>query len=177
MAYYYLDIETFSESLPNPITDKIISIQFQEITPTGKPAGELTILKEWEKSEEQILREFTPLLKPWSFIPVGNNLNFERKFLKTRCLQHGVPFDVYDFTFSTPSIDIQPLFVILNKGNFKGCGMHHFTSKKTNGAVIAPWYRKKEFDKIENYIKEETNAFLEFYQKCCCELPKLIEKT
>ncbi len=177
MAYFYLDIETFSEgATPNPIKDKIITIQYQEMNANGTPAGSLNILKEWEKGEEGILKEFIPLLKPWSFIPVGNNLNYERKFLKTKCLQHAIPFDIYDFTYNSPAIDIQSLFVILNKGQFKGCGMHNFTSKKTNGSVIAPWYRNKEYDKIEQYIKEETEAFLEFYQKCHEELPKVFPK-
>ena len=177
MAYYYLDIETYGEGQPNPANDKIITIQFQEISPTGETLDKLHILKEWESSEEAILTQFIPKLQPWSFIPVGNNLNFERKFLKTRCLQAGIPFDVYDFTYNSPSIDIQPIFIMLNGGQFKGCGMHNFTSKKTSGAVIAPWYRNKEYDKIENYIVEETSAFIEFYQKCCKEFPKLFNLT
>ncbi len=176
MAYFYLDIETFGNGIPNPATDKIISIQFQEISPQGTPLTALSILKEWETSEEEILRQFVPRLKPWEFIPVGNNLNYERKFLKAKCLQHNIPFDVYEFTYNAPSIDIQPLFVMLNNGKFKGCGMHNFTSKKTSGEVILHWYKNKEFEKIENYIVEEAAAFLEFYQTCFKQLPNLLLK-
>ncbi len=174
MSYFYLDIETYSTGqFPDPSKDKIITIQYQEMTGMGTPLGKLNILKEWEKSEEAILKEFVPLLKPWSFIPVGNNLNFERKFLKAKCLQYGVPFDIYDFTYNFPAIDIQPIFVMLNKGQFKGCGMHNFTSKKTSGIVIKDFYEAKQFEKIQTYIEEETTAFIDFYKKCCVEFPKM----
>ncbi len=85
MAKYYFDIETYPT--PNPDTAKIITIQFQRINgETGKPEGELVILKEWE------------------------------------CKPH-------------------------------------------NGEAIKKWYENKEYDKIDNYIVEETRSFLEFLQK------------
>ncbi|MFH2106696.1 MAG: hypothetical protein ABII22_05520 [Candidatus Micrarchaeota archaeon] len=178
--YFYLDIETYSTGVrPDPVSDKIITIQFQQIEEhTGKPLGELRIFKEWDSNEEAILRKFVCLFRPWDFVPIGNNLNFERMFLKAKCKQHKIPdLEQYgDLAYSFPSIDIQPLFVILNKGQFKGCGMHNFTNKKTDGSHIAKWYTDRDFDKIEEYIKDETAAFLEFYQKCHAELPKILMK-
>lgn len=178
--YYYFDIETYGTGIkPNPLTDKVITIQFQEIDGfTGKPISGLTILKEWEIGEEEILRQFVSIFKPWNFIPIGNNLNFERIFLKTKCQQYGIAdLDRYgDLAYNFPSIDIQSIFVILNKGQFKGCGMHNFTKKMMNGSCIAGWYERKEYEKIEEYIKNETEAFLEFYQKCYTELPKTFAK-
>lgn len=52
MAEYYFDIETYPPNeKPNPDTDKIITIQFQRIDlRTGKPIGELKILREWNSS-------------------------------------------------------------------------------------------------------------------------------
>ena len=34
---------------------------------------------------------------------------------------------------------------------------------------------RKEYKQIELYIEDETNAFLEFFQKCMQQLPKLIK--
>ena len=179
-TYYYFDIETYSaEAKPNPQADKVITIQFQQIDErTGKPKSELVILKEWESSEEAILKDFISIFHPWRFIPVGNNLNFERIFLKAKCQQYKIgDLDKYgDLAYNFPSIDIQALFVILNDGQFKGCGMHNFTKKKMDGSHIAGWYANKEYGKIEVYIKNETEAFLEFYQKCYSELPRVFVK-
>ena len=56
MASYYLDIETTGL---NPKVDKIITIQFQQLDMnTGSPVGELIILKEWESSEKEMLKQF-----------------------------------------------------------------------------------------------------------------------
>ena len=55
MTEYYFDTETTGF---DPSEDKIITIQFQELDRfTGKPIGDLKILKEWESSEKEILTE------------------------------------------------------------------------------------------------------------------------
>ena len=67
MPRYYFDIETcplpefWDADNPNnksiiadPSKNKIITIQFQPIAyDTGKPTDDLTILKEWESSEDE----------------------------------------------------------------------------------------------------------------------------
>jgi len=175
MAKYYFDIETYSPGeIPNPKTDKIITIQFQELdTFKGHAAGPLHILKEWESSEKEIVKEFAEIFKPWDFIPVGNNLAFERSFLREKFRQHlGKKVEDGELDYNFPSIDIQPLFVLLNDGAFKGCGMHNFTAKKVDGSFVRTWYENKEYEKIMSYIKEEADAFIEFYQRACSIIPK-----
>lgn len=87
MGNYYFDIETTGLDAK---TNKIITIQFQELhRNTGEAIGELTILKEWESSEREILKEFIRKSGieedyPFTFIPTGYNLGFEHNFLKER---------------------------------------------------------------------------------------------
>ena len=56
MANYYLDIETTGL---DEVESKITTIQYVELERgTGRQLGELTILKEWELGEKEMLRKF-----------------------------------------------------------------------------------------------------------------------
>ena len=56
MGTYYLDIETTGL---DEVQHKIITIQYAELERgTGNLLGELTILKEWELGEKEMLRRF-----------------------------------------------------------------------------------------------------------------------
>lgn len=92
---YYFDIETGPKDItdPNlranlePEDGKVITIQYQRLdSRTGVALEPLTILKEWESTEEEILERFKPMITEnwWNFIPVGYNLNFEFKFLREK---------------------------------------------------------------------------------------------
>jgi len=84
MPGYYLDIET---SGLDPDEDQILTIQYQKISSTGNAIGPLTILPSWKYSEEDIVKEIATYMlddNPWNFIPVGNNLIFEFKFLVSK---------------------------------------------------------------------------------------------
>src|SRR3989344_4124937 len=131
MGNYYFDIETTGL---DPKRDRVITIQYQELDrATGAPIGKLTILKEWESSEHEIIKKFVKdlgLEDPYAFtfIPVGYNLNFEHNFLKERTALHGygTPVDI----LTKPSIDLRPLGILMNKGEFKGSGLDRITGKK-----------------------------------------------
>ena len=61
MPEYYFDTEATGFDFDK---DEIITIQWQRLNGfTGEPIGELTILKRWESSEEEIIRTFIPNLK------------------------------------------------------------------------------------------------------------------
>ena len=178
MAEYYFDIETYSKGgFPNPDTDNIISIQYQRLNSLdGKPIGNLQILKAWESNEESIIKQFFPIFKKWDFIPVGMNLTFEREFLISKFKKHIDPkITSREFYYNFPSIDIQPILVLLNGGNFKGAKLSVFTNKKEDGSRIREWYEHKEFNNIEEYIKQEAESFVEFYQKVKRNIKLLIE--
>ncbi|MBS3080071.1 hypothetical protein J4221_01245 [Candidatus Pacearchaeota archaeon] len=183
MAVYYWDIETYSPGeKPNPETDKIISIQFQRIDlRTGKPFGELIILKEWESSEKQIVTEFFDRFLAdgsniWDFVPIGIQLNFEWEFIISKSNKYlDKKLVSRDLHYSRPYIDIKSILVLLNNGNFKGASLSNFTDKSQDGKVIKNYYEKRQFDKIENYIINETNAFFVFLQKINKNIGKLLE--
>lgn len=173
MPEYYLDIETYSQEggRPNPERDKIISIQFQRIDlRTGKPVGDLIILKEWESSEKEIVRDFHDNYfkktdNVWDFIPVGMCLHFEFEFLKNKFNKYlGTKYTSKELYYDPPQLDIRSLLVLLNGGVFKGASLDRFTAKSLDGSVIAGLYEKKDFKAIEEYIAVETDAYLAFIQ-------------
>jgi len=182
MAEYYFDIETYTTGQKAvPEEDKIITIQYQPIRiSTGQTIGDLTILKEWESSEEEIVTDFYNRFfngkSIWDFIPVGYNLNFEWEFLIEKFEKYlGKKFTSRDIHYTRPCLDIKPIFVLLNKGNFVGCGLDKFTNKPVDGRVIKKYYENKQYSEIEQYIKIETEAFLEFLQKINSNIGKLRE--
>ena len=137
MVEYYFDIETYSPGeKPNPETDKIITIQFQRMDlRTGKPREELVILKEWEA----LISKFNKYL--------------------------GLKLNSKNMHYSRPHIDLKSTTVLLNGGAFKDARLDKFTSKKSDGSVIKELYSSGKTKEIEDYIKEEADAFLDYLQK------------
>ena len=170
MEAHYFDIETYSPGTkPDPKTDKIISIQFQKINlKTGEPMGKLQILKEWEENEEEIVKFIYKWFfkrNPWQFVPLGFNLNFEWKFLCAKFKQyHLADMNLGDFVENMPQIDLKVL-AVLKKGTFMGASLSSISDKKDDGHVIKEYYEKKQYDKIEQYIIQETQSFIDMYKK------------
>ena len=177
MPRYYLDCET--NGIDRRIS-KIITIQVQEIDEyTGKAIGDLQIFKEWESSETEILRRFLdyteldPFSSPFQFVPTGFNLKFDLQFLMARLRFHSMP--VIDF-LDRPHIDLHPIGVLMNNGQFKGSGLDKLTGKPHDGKIIPFWYEEKNWERIEEYIQKETVEFMKFLQYCQQALPDLLYK-
>ena len=173
MGTYYLDIET---SGLDEFNSKILTIQWAELERnTGKLIGDVNILKEWESDEKTILEEFVKKTyifsdNTFNFVVVGYNLKFEHKFLLERSLQHDLfPIRILD----QPFIDLFSVGILMNKGEFKGSGLDKITNKPSTGLVILEHYKNKEWDKIEEYIKNETIQFSYFCEWCHQELHKM----
>lgn len=170
MEGHYFDIETYSAGeFPNPESDKIITIQFQKFDlKTGEKIGKLQILKEWEESEEEIVKfihKWFFTRNPWQFIPVGFNLLYEWRFLSEKFKKYNLEtFDVGHYLEKYPQVDLKFL-AIMKRGEFVGASLSSISAKEEDGSVIAGYYEKKEYDKILNYIKIETNSFIELYTK------------
>ena len=168
---YYLDIETTGFDEEN---DKIITIQYMELDEeTGKPAGQLKILKEWESDEKTILKRFIEDFRPeykWAFVPIGYGLSFEHKFFWQRCISNGLkPIGI----LTRPFLDLMTVGVLLNGGSFKGAALDDLTSKSQDGSVIPGYYKEKKYAEIERYIKNEIDGFCGLATKLFVKLPKL----
>ena len=177
MTDYYLDIETTGPDVEN---DEILTIQFQQLgTASGRNESDLNILKSWESSEKEILEDFFDIFDPrgknkFSFIPIGMSLHFEFFMLHNRWKKNGIDVPLKTLIYDIPHVDIKPILTILNGGMHKGASLGVFTGKKNNGAVIPELYANKDFKGIEDYIVEETEEFIKFYQLIKSKLPHTI---
>lgn len=175
MGNFYFDLETTGL---DPENCKIITIQYQELDRAGKPIGKLTILKEWESSEKKILEKFISETRisdpyPFSFVPVGFNLGFEHNFIRTRTVKNGLPqVDI----LSKPFIDLKSIGVLMNNGEFKGCGLDKLTGKQGKGSQVPIWYANKQFDQIIKYIEVEAQEFLRLNSWLCKKMPILLSE-
>lgn len=175
MGNFYLDIETTGFDIEK---DKIITIQYQKMSSfKGNPEGELVILKEWESSEETIVKAiYKEILSDnvWQFVPVGTNFIFDFNFLFSKFKKYNLPCpELSKYLFNKPVIDLKFTLILANQMSFKGSGLDQMSKKKADGRNIPIWYEKKEYDKIIDYIVQETESFMEIFQKILQDLIKL----
>jgi len=177
MGHYYLDIETNGL---NPVRDQILTIQYQELDRfKGYPKGPLKILKTWEEgcSEKKIISDIAPLLlqsDPFIFVPVGNNLVFDFKFIASKLQQH-LSLDVDTLYFlNRPHLDLKHVLILINGGNFKG--YHNILGKSNDGKKIPEWYSNQEYTKIIQYVKSEATSFTNMCTKLQQLLPTLFSR-
>ena len=176
MPTYYLDIETTGL---DERRGKIITIQYQELERgTGRPLGDVTILKEWEGGERAMLERLihdTPIISSYQFdfIPVGYNLGFEHKFLLAKTNQHGLP---RINLLAHPCIDLHGTGILMNHGEFKGSGLDKITGKKQSGGNVPEWYGTRDYGMIEEYVTDETREFTKWYVWLLTRLPHLREE-
>jgi len=172
MPAYYFAMEGYhTGEKPDPAVDKLITIQYQKIDlTTGEPLGELTILREWESSEQAIITTFyneffrTGMLVT-HFIPVGMSLDYEYEMIIAKCRQYNLPaITSHQLYFERPRFDLRSIVVLLNDGRFAGARLDLFSSKKYDGSHMRKWYENRDFKKIEHFIREETEAVLKLLQ-------------
>jgi uncharacterized protein YprB with RNaseH-like and TPR domain len=164
LQLYYLDIETTGVDSEK---DKVITVQWVNLDFWNpQMAAQITILPEWESSEENILKSAWNVLMEkdqWDFVPIGFNiLHFDLPFLFSRfrtVLGEDVSYEFLD----RPSLDLKATFVLMNGGRFKGC--NRFIRKTESGSVIPEYYKRKEYAKIVNYIQNEAVAFHEAFSE------------
>ena len=115
LQLFYFDIETTGIDSEK---DKVITVQFVNLDFWNpQMAAPITILPEWESSEENILKSAWNLLmekNQWDFVPLGFNiLHFDLPFLFSRfrtVLGKDVSYEFLD----RPSLDLKATFVLMN---------------------------------------------------------------
>ena len=172
MPAYYFAMEGYKTGeKADPATDKLISIQYQKMDlTTGEPLGELTILREWESSEKEIVTSFyNEFFKPGipftRFIPVGMGLDYEYEMVIAKFKKyHLPPVTSYELYYRRPRFDMKAIIILLNDGRFNGARLDSFLAKKSEAGLVKGWYEKKEFKKIERSIRDEADGFFKLLQ-------------
>lgn len=174
MTNFYFSIDTTGL---DPATSKIITIQYQELDrSTGKAVGPLVILKEWESSEADIIQFFsrTAFLDPYpfSFVPVGYRLHFAHHFLLERSKALGLPPVEL---LSRPFIDLAPLGILMNKGEFKGSSLSTITRGESQASHIPAWYQHQAYVQITHHIHAEAKRFIQLNEWLYEKMPLFLD--
>ena len=163
MTLYYLDIETEGE---DPQQDRIVSIQYRQLSDDLVPVGSFQIMVEWEWGEKQIIQMILNkgVLEPtWDFVPVGNRLRFDLTFLIERATKWKLlDWDAAKlkyFWFTKPLLDLQPVLVLMNAGQFTGSSLGAF-ARKDSGGKVPTLFRQGRVKEIIEYITQEHDAML-----------------
>lgn len=174
MSEYYFDMETTGL---DPLNNKIISFQWQQLSGSdGKPLDDLKILKEWESSEEEILRRFLPVIcteNPFDFIMVGKNLIFDFMFLNQRAQAYGLKGFSLQKCHERCWIDLKPILIMINRGRFKGYDRVIDKNGSLTKVNVPKLYKEKKYSEIINYIQDESTVFLRAFQTLKKEMPSL----
>ena len=164
LTLFYFDIETTGD---DPQLDRIVSIQYQQLGDGFEPIGALQVLAEWEWGEKHILQTILDkgLLEPtWDFVPVGNRLRFDVTFVIERSTKWQlIEWDAATlkrYWYTKPLLDVQPILVFMNRGEFRGSSLHRFADKES-GAKVPLLYRSGRTAEILAYVTRERDAALE----------------
>ena len=158
-----------------PQKDKIITIQWQELDRyTGKPIGELQILKEWESSEKEILSKFLPNLEcyHWDFVIIGKNLIFDFSFLDGRLRNHNLGEFDFSCAHERVVLDVKHILVMIH-GDFVGYDKVLDKTSDLAKVNVPQLYEGKKYSEIIKYIREETTVFLKAFQTLKKQMPTL----
>lgn len=185
MGYLFIDIETYvdlqnRDSGLNPYEkeSKVLTICFSynsKFRLTLADLGPPTILKEWESSEEEILKRFYSFIKEKVETDehlklLGFNIQkFDIPYLFGRMMvkEIDLPKNLSNVFYKRVHvIDLGQLAMILSKKMQEKKEIFNVSfnevsislgmpSKTGNGLAVSKWYRDQEYDKIVKYIRQE----------------------
>lgn len=172
MPAYYLSLEGIrTGEKTDPATDRLVTLMYQKIDLTSGETLEAPVIQRvWESTEKEIVTEFynrffRPGIPVTQFIPVGLNLDYTYEMLLALFRKYGLaPPTSYELWYQRPRFDLRPIIVLLNNGRFAGASLDAFTLKKGEDRHMEKWVDKKEFGRIEHYVREEATRFLKVLQ-------------
>jgi DNA polymerase elongation subunit (family B) len=161
MTKIFFDIETYSpNSSQRPkFNDKVITIAYKTET------SDITILKEWELGEKEILMRFIEIIDHtnWPSLVGHNILRFDIPVLIFRAFENGLG-SLNDLTrIFIDSFPIDTIQCLLPSNNlyFKGLGLHDcayqmgIEMKGCPGSEIAKHYESENYDEIIRHNTED----------------------
>ena len=179
LTLFYFDQETTGD---DPQQDRIVTVQFRQLDDELRPVGTLQIMAEWEWGEKQVIQMILDkgVLQPnWDFVPVGNRLRFDLTFLIERATKWGlIKWDAATlkyYWFTKPLLDLQPVLLLMNRGQFAGSSLHAFSDKQP-GIKVPALYHKGAYGDIIAYVTQEQDAALELLQEARTLLTNLGER-
>ena len=141
LTLFYFDQETTGD---DPQQDRIVTVQYHQLDENLEPVGMFQIMTEWEWGEKQIIQMTLEkgILQPtWDFVPVGNRLRFDLTFLIERATKWNlIQWDMATlkyYWFTKPVLDLQPVLILMNRGEFSGSSLHAFADKDPGARVPA----------------------------------------
>ncbi|MGQ0796574.1 MAG: hypothetical protein ACT4OI_01725 [Methanobacteriota archaeon] len=156
-----------------------MSVQYRQLDDAFQPIGELQILVEWEWGEKQVVQVILEkgILEPtWDFVPVGNRLRFDLTFLVERAMKWNLlTWDAAQlkfFWYTKPFLDLQPVLVLMNRGQFVGSSLQRFADKES-GSKVPVLYRQGRYAEIIEYVTREHEAALSLLGEARGVLEKL----
>ncbi len=151
--------------------DRIVTVQLQPLDDALNPTGPFQVMAEWEWGEKQVIQMILEkgVLQPnWDFVPVGNRLRFDLTFLVERAtkwnLIHWDMATLKFFWYTKPLLDLQPILILMNRGQFQGSSLHAFAAKES-GVKVPALYRKGAYQEILDYVSVEHEAALGLLQE------------
>jgi hypothetical protein len=168
LTLFYFDQETTGD---DPQQDRIVTVQYHQLDENLEPVGMFQIMTEWDWGEKQIIQMTLEkgILQPtWDFVPVGNRLRFDLTFLIERATKWNlIQWDMATlkyYWFTKPVLDLQPVLILMNRGEFSGSSLHAFADKDP-GARVPALYRKGAYTDILGYVNQEHDAALELLRE------------
>jgi hypothetical protein len=159
MTRLFLDVETYSPGPKPTYDDRIIAIAYK---PEGGP---VTVLKEWESDEKQILTRFLEEIKRIDRLNIiGHNiLRFDLPLIINRASAHGIAStgDLMRLLLDPYPIDTIQTQLPANNFYFKGLGLAECAkridaeTRTCPGAEIKTRYEQSDYTAITEHITED----------------------
>ena len=89
-------------------------------------------------------------------------------------MSRGKLYHLYIDLFEYASVDLRVIAILNNKGKLKGSTLGSLVNKPS-GKHTKEYYDAEEFDKILNYVNDESNRIIEFHRLLLKEIPTMYD--